>query len=73
MKTVFLKRLYRKVLTLDTRCSKTTFSFKDAFPSVSLCAKKLKLFVNDSNSKDDEIDYNMAEIFLNIYVQNRAK
>ena len=63
MKTVFLKTLTRKVLTLDTQCWKTTFSFKDVFPSVSLCAKKLKLFVNDSNSKDDEINYNMTNIF----------
>lgn len=60
-------------LTYFRHSMTTSFSFKDAFPSVSLCAKKLKLFVNDSNNKDNEIDYNMTETFLTRYIQNRAK
>ena len=34
--------------------SATSFNFEDFFPSVSLSAKKLKLFLNDSDSKENE-------------------
>ena len=33
----------------------TSFSAKDVVPAVSLSAKKLKLTVNDSGSKENEI------------------
>ena len=39
---------------IDKAGSTTSFSSNDPFPSVRLFAKKLKLFVNDSNSNENE-------------------
>ena len=36
-------------------CLSTSFSAKDVVPTVSLSAKKLKLTVNNSGSKENEI------------------
>ena len=35
-------------------CSKTSFSSEDAFPNVSLSAEKLKLYINVSDSKQND-------------------
>ena len=35
-------------------CSKTSFSSEDAFPNVSSSAEKLKLYVNVSDSKQND-------------------
>ena len=45
---------------IDNAGSTTSFSSDAAFPSVSLSAKKLKLFVNDSDSKEDENKANVT-------------
>ena len=39
---------------IDKTGSTTLFSFEDAFPSVKLSTKKLKRFINDSNSKENK-------------------
>ena len=39
---------------IDKAGSATSLSPEDAFPSVILFVKKLKLFINDSNSKENE-------------------
>ena len=49
--------------------SATSFSFEDFFPSVSLSAKKLKLFLNDSDSKENENNVDVTGWMLTIYVQ----
>ena len=45
---------------IDSAGSTTLFSSDPAFPSVSLSAKKLKLFVNDSDSKENENKANVT-------------
>ena len=44
---------YHLQYLIDKAVSATSCSSEDAFPSVSLSAKKLKLFINDSNSKEN--------------------
>ena len=39
---------------INKASSTTLFSFKDAFRSVSLSAKKLKRFINNSEGKENE-------------------
>ena len=39
------------------------------FPSVSLSAKKLKLFINDRDSKENEKNVDVTEWILTSYVQ----
>ena len=40
--------------SIDKSGSITLFGSEDNFPSVSLSAKKLKLFINDCDSKENE-------------------
>ena len=40
--------------SIDKAGSATSFSSEDAFPSVSLSAKKLKFFISDSDIKENE-------------------
>ena len=49
--------------------SATSFNFEDFFPSVSLSAKKLKLFLIDSDSKENENNVDVTGWMLTIYVQ----
>ena len=39
---------------IDKAGSTTSFNFEDPFPSVSLSDKELKLFINDSGSKENK-------------------
>ena len=41
--------------------STTSFNFENAFPSVSLSAKELKLFINDSGSKENKNKIDVTE------------
>ena len=50
-------KIYPKLGSLRYQIGKagsaTSFSSEDAFPNVILSAKNLKLFINDSNSKEN--------------------
>ena len=39
---------------IDKTDATTSFSSEDAFPSASLSAKKLKIFIDDSDSKENK-------------------
>ena len=39
---------------IEKPCSKTSFNSEDAFPNVSLSAEKLKLYINVSDSKQND-------------------
>ena len=42
----------------------TSFSSEDSFPGVSLSGEKLKPFINDSGSKEDENNIDSTELIL---------
>ena len=54
---------------INKASSTTSFSFKDAFRSVSLSAKKLKRFINDSEGKENEKNADVSGWMLTSYVQ----
>ena len=55
--------------SIDKSDSITLFGSEDTFPSVSLSAKKLKLFINDRDSKENEKKVDVAGWILTSYVQ----
>ena len=54
---------------IDKAGSTTSFSSEDVFPSVSLSVKKLKLFINDSDSKENENNIDVIGWILTGYIQ----
>ena len=55
--------------SIDKSDSITLFGSEDTFPSVSLSAKKLKLFINDRDSKENEKKVDVTGWILTSYVQ----
>ena len=55
--------------SIDKSDSITLFGSEDTFPSVSLSAKKLKLFINDCDSKENENNVDVTGWILTSYVQ----
>ena len=55
--------------SIDKSDSITLFGSEDTFPSVSLSAKKLKLFINDRDSKENEKNVDVTGWILTSYVQ----
>ena len=55
--------------SIDKSDSITLFGSEDTFLSVSLSAKKLKLFINDRDSKENEKKVDVTGWILTSYVQ----
>ena len=53
---------------IDQADSTTSVSSKDASPNVSLSAKKLKLFINDGDGKENENNVDVTGLMLTSYV-----